>query len=210
MKVWVCPWVIYLLVFVVTSNPSDPEPFIGFHFSSPMVFVKSAHIFCTTSDTLIDLVNLSWYVAATALPQTLENTMDTLPIPKNDTSGRCLNDVLYQEPDNLYRCLTPNIATDLLQYIDIYGQLICPCLRKIHKMRRGSTKKISLYQLSLPNIYIAYSVQQELDISNNLWRDNTTWTTCKILSCWHISAGHLPPMLPPPESRGGTWYIPSI
>ena len=57
MRVWICIEDVPKLVFVIPPAPNNLDMLIGFHLSCPMGYVKSALLFCTTTETIANFAN---------------------------------------------------------------------------------------------------------------------------------------------------------
>ena len=68
MRVWIRLEDVPKLASVVPPHTDDAEPLIGLHLPLPMGYVESAQYFCTTAETVVDLVNGDWVSTATAPP----------------------------------------------------------------------------------------------------------------------------------------------
>ena len=59
MHVWINAHDVAKLAFTIPKHPGDPEQFIGFHLSLPMGYVERVPSFCATTETVVDMENMS-------------------------------------------------------------------------------------------------------------------------------------------------------
>ena len=119
MRVWIRPEDIPKLAFVVPPHSTDTKPLIGFHLSLPMGYVESAQYFCTTIETVADIINNNWVTAATSPAHHLDHFANTSPTD-SDSSPGIPSTILDAEVEALCANLPTPTAQRLRAYVDVY------------------------------------------------------------------------------------------
>ena len=100
------------------SHPADNEPLIGMHLSLPMGFGPSCTFFEAVTETIVDIVNNSWFDIPRVIPHSLSALADSPPIDPLILQG-----VLSSSQESALQSLRNKASTRLkssaTKYIDV-------------------------------------------------------------------------------------------
>ena len=115
MHIWVHLHDIPSMAFLIPKEKKEEEQLVGFHFSILMVYVKLAHLFCTATKNVKEMVNNTMAYRGETPEHLLEKLEETT---STENMGNAYQNKFQTDKD--WICLPPQGTTcDVIQ-VDLY------------------------------------------------------------------------------------------